>query len=99
VRELHVTCGRTLRIQIVSTYYAPETTGNAPYVTSLSEGLAALGHDVSVIAGAPHYPGWRILPDDEWKADEASAGVHVRRATSYVPTDPTFLKRARYEHS
>jgi len=92
-----MTSGRPLRIQIVSTYYAPETTGNAPYVTSLSRGLAALGHDVSVIAGAPHYPGWRILPEDEWKADEVSAGVHVRRVTSYVPTDLTFPKRVLYE--
>ncbi|MBK8866508.1 MAG: glycosyltransferase family 4 protein [Actinomycetales bacterium] len=97
MREQAATSGGALRIQIVSTYYAPETTGNAPYVTSLSRGLAALGHDVSVIAGAPHYPGWRILPDEEWSLDEVTEGVHVRRVTSYVPTTPTFPKRVLYE--
>lgn len=89
--------GQRLRIQIISTYYAPETTGNAPYVTSLSRGLAARGHEVSVIAGAPHYPGWRILPRDQWSASEVSSGVQVRRVMSFVPTRPTFLKRVLYE--
>lgn len=88
---------RTLTIQIVSTYYAPETTGNAPYVTSLARGLAALGHSVSVIAGAPHYPGWRILPPEQWAADEVTDGVHVQRVTSFVPAKPTFLTRIVYE--
>ncbi len=86
-----------LRIQIVSTYYAPETTGNAPYVTSLARGLAARGHDVRVVAGAPHYPGWRILPKGEWELDEVRAGVHVHRVLSYVPSNPTFPRRVLYE--
>ena len=97
MNEHDVISGRPLHIQIVSTYYAPETTGNAPYVTSLSRGLAALGHEVSVIAGAPHYPGWRILPADEWMADEVTSGVHVQRVTSYVPRNPTFPTRVLYE--
>jgi len=48
-----------MRILIVSAYYAPETAGNAPYVTGVAEHYAAQGHDVMVLTGFPHYPAWR----------------------------------------
>src|SRR5689334_19513110 len=86
-----------LKVQIVSTYFAPETTGNAPYVTSLAQGLARQGHQVSVLAGAPHYPGWAILPRSQWREEEIVDGVHIRRLTSYVPRRPTFASRLLYE--
>ncbi|XGX80044.1 hypothetical protein LQK93_02865 [Terrabacter sp. BE26] len=86
-----------LKVQIVSTYYAPETTGNAPYVTSLARGLAQRGHEVSVLAGAPHYPGWEILPRSEWREEEIVDRVHVRRIASFVPKRPNFASRLLYE--
>ena len=85
------------RVEIVSTYFAPETTGNAPYVTSLARTLATRGYQVSVIAGAPHYPGWRTLPPDQWRARESSNGLTVQRVESYVPQRPNFLNRVLYE--
>lgn len=88
------------RVQIISTYYAPETTGNAPYATGLAEGLARDGYAVSVLAGAPHYPGWEILPESEWNEREVTdSGVRVRRLRAYVPARPTFVRRLRYELS
>lgn len=87
----------SLNVQIVSTYYAPETTGNAPYVSSLAKGLAERGHQVSVLAGAPHYPGWQILPPEEWSKEESADGVHVRRISSFIPRKPNFASRLLYE--
>lgn len=86
-----------LRVCIVSTHFAPETTGNAPYAASLAHGLARLGHEVSVLAGAPHYPGWAIWPSNEWTRDETRDGVSIRRFQSYVPSRPNFLRRVLYE--
>lgn len=89
--------GRRLSIQIISTHYAPEATGNAPYATGLATGLASRGHRVSVLAGAPHYPGWRTFPQEQWLEEEDLDGVHVRRLASFIPEQPTFLSRLRYE--
>jgi glycosyltransferase involved in cell wall biosynthesis len=88
----------SLNICIVSTHYAPETTGNAPYASTLAEGLAATGHHVRVIAAAPHYPFWAVRPANEWSATEISAGgVQVRRFRAYVPAQPNFVNRLAYE--
>jgi glycosyltransferase involved in cell wall biosynthesis len=87
-----------LDVCIVSTHYAPETTGNAPYASTLAEGLAALGHRVRVVAAAPHYPFWEVLPANEWSASEVSlGGVQVRRFRAYVPAKPNFANRLAYE--
>ncbi len=94
---LSETGATSLRVCVVSTYFAPETTGNAPYATSLANGLAKRGHRVTVLAGAPHYPGWAIRPRDEWLPVENSASLTVRRFVSYVPSSPGFLQRLRYE--
>ena len=40
-----------LDILIFSSYYWPESAGNAPYVTGLAEYLAARGHKVTVATG------------------------------------------------
>lgn len=88
---------RPLRVCLVSTHYAPETTGNAPYAASLARGLAGLGHDVTVLAGAPHYPEWVVRPTTEWATHEVTDGVTVRRFGSYVPRRPDFLRRVLYE--
>ncbi len=45
------------RFILVGINYAPEPTGNAPYTTDLSKGLASAGV-TRVITGIPHYPWW-----------------------------------------
>jgi colanic acid biosynthesis glycosyl transferase WcaI len=43
-------------ILIISMYYWPEQSGNAPYSTGLAEHLAARGHMVTALTSMPHYP-------------------------------------------
>lgn len=89
------------RILLTSLYYAPDSTGIAPYAAQLAEHLAATGYDVTAVTGMPHYPSWRIdapyrrrLAVREWRG-----GVDVRRRWHSVPRTRTALTRAAYEGS
>lgn len=89
-----------LRVTIIGLNYSPEPTGNAPYTTSLAEGLASAGHDVTVITGYPHYPEWRRNPDYKgWTNTDLINGVHVKRLRHYVPRKPTLANRMHMELS
>jgi colanic acid biosynthesis glycosyl transferase WcaI len=87
-----------LRVLVVSSYYAPETAGNAPYVTGVCEQLAARGHDVVAATGFPHYPGWSRQERGVARTEHIN-GVTVRRRTHYVPRRPTLARRGLYEAS
>ncbi|MER6981938.1 glycosyltransferase, partial [Streptomyces carpinensis] len=89
------------RVLLVSTNYAPEHTGIAPYSTLTAEHLAALGADVDVLTGMPHYPEWRVHGDYEgrWRTVENRKGVRVHRRRGFVPARQTALRRAAYETS
>ncbi len=90
-----------MKIKIVGINYFPEVTGIAPYTTGMAEGLAACGHDVSVVTGLPHYPEWRIY--DAYRSGrsyrEIVNGVTVDRLRHYVPSNPSPHKRIRMEAS
>lgn len=45
-----------MRVQLWSYNYDPEPTGIAPLSTLWARGMAARGHDVTVVAAHPHYP-------------------------------------------
>jgi glycosyltransferase involved in cell wall biosynthesis len=87
------------RVLIASLNYAPEETGIAPYSTRLAEHLASRGYRVTVLAGMPHYPAWRVAPAYAGQSAivEARYGVEVRRRSHYVPSKQSALKRALYE--
>ncbi|MCU1688616.1 MAG: glycosyltransferase WbuB [Jatrophihabitantaceae bacterium] len=86
-----------MRIQILSQYYAPERSGNAPYVTGMAEFLSG-DHDVTVITGVAHYPEWRVHPEFKaWRADASENGPRVIRLRHYVPRRPSALRRIPYE--
>jgi len=87
-----------LRVLVISSYYAPEAAGNAPYVTGVCEQLAARGHDVEVATGFPHYPWWSRQARGIARTEQIS-GVTVRRRTHYVPSRPTLARRGLYEAS
>ncbi|MEO6389327.1 MAG: WcaI family glycosyltransferase [Croceibacterium sp.] len=74
--------------------YAPEPVGIGPYTSGLAEALVARGHQVTVIAGKPYYPQWRLY---DGYADDAGPqvehGVSVTRVAHYIPPEPTGLKR------
>lgn len=84
-------------IALVTLNYSPEETGNAAYTTSLAEGLAEEGFPVEVVAAAPHYPQWRTLPRSKWEVRTVRNGVFIRRVRSYVPSKPSWIRRAAFE--
>lgn len=86
-------------VLITSSYYWPETLGNAPYVTGLAEHLSARGDDVVVVTGFPHYPAWRLPEHTRPVASEVRAGVRLRRRWHYVPGSQSAARRALYEGS
>ncbi|WP_104063727.1 glycosyltransferase family 4 protein [Arthrobacter sp. 4R501] len=89
-----------LRVTIIGLNYAPEPSGNAPYTSGLAEGLAALGHRVTVITGYPHYPEWRLTDGYKgWSSAEEINGVNVLRLRHHVPTKPAALSRLHMELS
>ncbi|WP_309074503.1 glycosyltransferase family 4 protein [Paenarthrobacter sp.] len=89
-----------LRVTIIGLNYSPEPTGNAPYTTSLAEGLAASGHQVTVLTGYPHYPMWQRSPEyTGWVRSELVNGVRVKRLRHYVPRKPTLVNRMHMELS
>jgi colanic acid biosynthesis glycosyl transferase WcaI len=88
----------SLRITIIGLNYAPEPTGNAPYTTSLAQGLSRAGHEVRVLTGFPHYPEWRLREGYKgWSRREAIDGVPVRRLRHFIPKQPSSLKRMLME--
>lgn len=89
-----------LRVTIIGLNYWPEPTGNAPYTSSLAEGLSAAGHSVRVITGYPHYPEWKLAEGyTGWSREEAVNGVQVKRLRHYIPKRPTTLQRLHMEVS
>jgi putative colanic acid biosynthesis glycosyltransferase WcaI len=90
-----------VKIKIVGINYSPEVTGIAPYTTGMAEGLAAYGHEVSVVTGLPHYPQWRVYDGfrSERSYRETINGVTVDRLRHYVPEKPSPHNRIRMEAS
>lgn len=91
--------GAALRVLIIGMYYTPEVTGNAPYTAGLAEHLVSRGDQVTVLAGLPHYPAWRIARGTPRSLfhRETIRGVTVIRAAHYVPATQSAVKRALYE--
>lgn len=90
-----------MNLLIASLHYAPEATGNAPYTTGLAEHLVSRGHSVTVLAGFPSYPMWRVASEHQgqaWKREEIN-GVDVRRRWHYVPPQQSLLQRGLFEGS
>lgn len=92
---------RVRRLLLVSMYYAPENSGNAPYVTGLAEHLVTKGWDVIALVGTPHYPMWRSFghTGKALRAKEMLNGVEVRRHRHRVPRRQNALSRSLYEGS
>jgi colanic acid biosynthesis glycosyl transferase WcaI len=88
-----------LAVTVVGIYYAPDSTGIAPYTTDLCEMLADLGADVNAVVGVPHYPQWkapsgyRIRPVYR----EVRCGVRVTRVRHFVPRSQDVVRRGLYE--
>jgi len=93
--------GHARRILIIGINYAPEPIGIGPYTAGLAEHLTASGYGVTVVAGMPSYPEWRVFSAyrGRWRLQEPRDGVQVRRLRHYVPTRASALQRGLYEGS
>jgi glycosyltransferase involved in cell wall biosynthesis len=89
----------SLNTLVYSSYYWPERSGNAPYVTGLAEYLSSRGHKVVVCTGFAHYPEWRSSAKSRLAARESRAGVEILRRRHYVPRKQSAARRALYESS
>lgn len=87
-----------MNITLVGINYAPEPTGIAVYTSGVAAGLHARGHDVKVITGFPHYPGWRLQAGySGLRMSESIDGVSVDRVRHTVPRKPTAFGRVLME--
>lgn len=89
-----------MRLLVLGLNYAPEPVGISPYTTGLAETLAARGHEVSVVAGKPYYPQWRLYDGYAERSGQAvEHGVRVTRVPHYIPHDPTGARRIAHHLS
>jgi glycosyltransferase involved in cell wall biosynthesis len=88
-----------LDVLVVAMNYLPERSGTAPYTGAWAQHVAG-EHTVTVLAGVPHYPEWRIHPGfGAWSDERREAGVTVRRLRHVVPSTPTAAARLLHETS
>jgi colanic acid biosynthesis glycosyl transferase WcaI len=77
----------TMRILMLTTYFAPDSAANAVIMTQLAEDLSGLGHEVTVLTSFPHYDTDRI--PDRYRGKlwvrERSGALEIRRVFLYVP--------------
>lgn len=92
---------RRRNILIVGINYAPEATGIGPYTTATAEHLARTAASVTVLAGLPSYPEWKIQPEYRGRRQfrETRNGVEVHRLWHTVPGRQDAARRALYEAS
>lgn len=87
-----------MRLLIESIQYAPEFTSNAIVITGLAEQLAVRGHQVTVLAGTPHYQLPRVPPGYRWRLfrREVLAGVTVIRCWAFPQSEGKTAKFLNY---
>ena len=87
-----------MRLLILSIRYAPEFTSNAIVITGLAQQLAARGHQVSVLAGTPHYQLPRVPPGYAWHPfqREVIEEVDVIRCWAFPRSEGKLAKLLNY---
>jgi colanic acid biosynthesis glycosyl transferase WcaI len=87
-----------LRLLILSIRYAPEFTSNAIVITGLAQQLAARGHQVTVLAGTPHYQLPHVPPGYVWRPfrREILDGVNVVRCWAFPKSQGKTAKLLNY---
>ncbi len=78
-----------MKILMLSLYFYPDQTGVPKYSGEMAKWLADQGHDVTVIAGVPHYPDWKRAPGSPLlkSKTEKWGSVTIHRVPHYVPGD------------
>lgn len=89
-----------MRILFLGLNYDPEAIGIGAYSTGLCQDLAAMGHEVRVVAAKPYYPEWKVFDGHEgWWKRNREAGVDITRCPIYVSKNPTGLRRVVHHAS
>ena len=89
-----------MKILIFGLNYSPEEIGIGPYTSNLAEFLASRGHEVSVIAGNPYYPDWRLAEGYKQEfGEKPEQGVRVFRVPHFIPAKPTGPMRVAHHVS
>lgn len=86
-----------LNILVATSYYHPEMSGTAPYITGVAEYLSERGHHVVVATSFPHYPTWSSGARGRLLQAETRRGVRIRRRWAYVPSRQSTSSRGLYE--
>ena len=81
-----------MKVLIATINFSPELTGIGPIAREYADTLTAVGHQVMVVTGQPHYPMWRKAP-----SQNLAFPFEVRRCWHYIPSSPTASKRILYE--
>ena len=84
-----------MRIMFMAQCYAPENISAAVLITELAVDLAARGHEVTVITGAPNYPYGRLFEGyrNRVYSVETLEGVRVVRTWSFISPSKKFWPR------
>ena len=87
-----------MRLLIYSIQYAPEFTSNAIVITGLAQQLAARGHQVTVLAGTPHYQLPRVPAGYLWRPfrREVREGVRVIWCWAFPKSEGKAAKLLNY---
>jgi colanic acid biosynthesis glycosyl transferase WcaI len=86
------------KVLIIGINYSPETTGIAPYTTSLARHLVDAGHATTVITGFAHYPAWQAEPGEHrMRAAEWDNGARILRRRHFIPGSQSAITRALLE--
>ncbi|SFS10885.1 WcaI family glycosyltransferase [Sphingomonas jatrophae] len=90
-----------MNILILGLNYAPEPVGIGPYTTGMATALAEAGHRVTVVAGKPYYPAWKVDPAFAGGGVRRTVedGVRVVRVPIYVPANPNGRRRLLHHAS
>lgn len=87
-----------MRLLILSIRFAPEVTSNAVVITGLARALAARGHQVTILAGTPHYQLPHVPPGYLWRPfrREQYDGVKIIRCWAFPKSDGKVSKLLNY---
>lgn len=87
-----------MRLLILSIQFAPEITSNAAVITGLAQALATRGHQVTVLAGTPHYRLPRVPPGYLFRPfrHESRGGVKIVRCWAFPKSDGKVSKLLNY---
>ena len=87
--------GSAVNILFLTDNFPPETNAPASRTYEHTKRWAAKGHHVTVVTGAPNFPGGKVFAGYRnrlWQREEMD-GVHVVRVWTYISANEGFLRR------